>query len=115
MGRKRGRDQGLGNVKFINLGSHLPQIYNEGKGGGEEREHWTKIGQGSQAGGRGLIGLFFFFFWSHVPPSMLPRALPELQGYPACLAWEAISSGPLDCDLCFPGLWAPEGPNDSAW
>lgn len=60
MGRKGGRDQGLGNVKFIILGSHLPQIYNEGKGGGEEREHWTKIGQGSQAGGRGLIGLFFF-------------------------------------------------------
>lgn len=93
MGRKGGRDQGLGNVKFINLSSHLPQIYNEGKGGGEEREHWTKIGQGSQAGGRGLTGLFFFFGpTSH--QSMLPRALLELQGYSACLAWKQLVQGP---------------------
>lgn len=72
MGRKGGRDQGLGNAKFINLGSHLPQIYNEGKGGGEEREHWTKIGQGSQAGGRGLIGLFSFGPTSHHPCCLVP-------------------------------------------
>lgn len=43
MEREEGRDWGLGNLKLINLGSHLSQICNEGQGD-EERGHWTKTG-----------------------------------------------------------------------
>lgn len=37
------RGQGLDSLKVIDLGSHLPQICNEGQGGKGKREHWTKI------------------------------------------------------------------------
>lgn len=43
-GGEEGRDWGLHNLKLINLGSHLSQICNEGRGDEEERGHWTKAG-----------------------------------------------------------------------